>query len=648
MRGRSLWSLARWGSVLAVLLIVAAAPNIWGTAVDQLDIMNAGKGPSSDHWFGTDNLGRDVLWRTILAARLTLSLALGATMIAFAIALPLGSMLAMAQGVGRVIGLRTLDAMLAIPGILVAIVIATILGPGTTTAVLAVGLSSVPAIVRLTFALTSSLIERDFVYGARLLGVSGFALIRRHILPNISDPLMVALATSIAFALVEVSALSFLGLGIQPPAYDWGYLLVDGAQAAYVNPAAAVPPAAAIVLTGMVVGYLGDRVAVLLNPQRRQVERAMPGRVRPTGGMRTEDVPEQSAPPVTGQELLATRDLTVSLMRAGERQALVAGINLTVAPGEIVGVLGESGCGKSLTALAIGVLLERPLVATAARHIVGGEDLNVLPESRRADHLAGSVAYVFQDPGGSLNPALTIERQMVEAAMFHSRLSWKDALDRAREKLSLVGLAPGDNLFSRFPHQLSGGMKQRVMVAMALMTDPSLIIADEPTTALDVTIQAQVLKVLKGINRDLGTSMILITHDIGVLAEVCTRAIVMYAGRIVEEATVDQLADRPLHPYSRALLESVPTLHTDKECELYAIPGRPPLPDEVAGMTGCSFASRCSRATEICRNARPPLQVFPGKRSAACWHVGEVTTEGRPSGEWPTTKRTASMRDPYE
>jgi peptide/nickel transport system ATP-binding protein len=315
---------------------------------------------------------------------------------------------------------------------------------------------------------------------------------------------------------------------------------------------------------------------------------------------------------------LAVRDLSTTLFtRRGEMKA-VDGLSLSVAAGETLALVGESGCGKSLSALSIMRLLpDPPARITGGAVVLNGRDIVAVTEETMLDIRGKEIGMIFQDPMSSLNPVATIEKQIAEVLTTHTELGRGQARVRALELLELVGMPDAARRLDAYPHQLSGGMCQRVMIAMAIACSPSVLIADEPTTALDVTVQAQVLALLKRLQADAGMAMIFITHDLGVVAETADRVVVMYAGRKVEEASVDDLFETPLHPYTAGLIGATPIPGTERAERLADIPGLvPPL---NALPQGCAFAPRCPRVMERCRCERPQLTQPTTGRSVACF-----------------------------
>ncbi len=314
---------------------------------------------------------------------------------------------------------------------------------------------------------------------------------------------------------------------------------------------------------------------------------------------------------------------TVFFTRQGLLKA-VDDVSFSLARGETLAVVGESGCGKSMTALSLLRLIpDPPGRIVGGRVLLEGRDLLALDEEAMRDVRGNQISMIFQEPMTSLNPVLTIGRQIAEALRLHQDLSRAAAWEKAVEMLRLVRIPEPRQRAQEYPHQLSGGMRQRAMIAMALACNPKVLIADEPTTALDVTIQAQILDLMQGLQHELGTAIILITHDLGIVAETARRVIVMYAGRKVEEADVETLFEAPLHPYAQALLQSIPRLSlvagAAPASRLKEIPGMVPSLAELP--PGCAFAARCAFADAQCRRERPPYEEKRPGHWAACWHA---------------------------
>jgi peptide/nickel transport system ATP-binding protein len=319
--------------------------------------------------------------------------------------------------------------------------------------------------------------------------------------------------------------------------------------------------------------------------------------------------------------LLAVEDLAVSFGRAGRRVRVLDGISFAIEPGEILGVVGESGSGKTVTALALARLLGEQGTIERGRILLDGRDLAALSADEMTDVRGRDLAMIFQEPMTSLNPLLRAGFQVAEVLMEHLGLARAEAMRRAVGLLDQVGIADAARRAEAYPHQLSGGMRQRVMIAMALACKPKLLIADEPTTALDVTIQAQILALLRDLRDRTGAAILLITHDLGVIAETVDRVLVMYAGEIVEEAPVERLFAAPAHPYTRLLLRSIPSVEA-KRRTLEAIAGAPPSPLRFPG--GCRFHPRCPLSVDLCAEKSPTREPASGGGIVRCWRKADV------------------------
>jgi oligopeptide/dipeptide ABC transporter ATP-binding protein len=314
--------------------------------------------------------------------------------------------------------------------------------------------------------------------------------------------------------------------------------------------------------------------------------------------------------------LLSIHDLRTWFYTEGGVARAVDGVSFEVGAGETVGIVGESGCGKSVTALSILRLIQPPgRIEPGSRIEFEGKDLVTLGDEEIRDIRGNRISMIFQEPMSALNPVFRVGDQVAEVARVHAGISKSEAWNRAVEMLSLTGIPDADSRARQYPHQLSGGMRQRVLIAMALMMKPALVIADEPTTALDVTIQAQILDLLVDLQKKIGTSILMITHDLGVIAETTSRVIVMYAGEVVEQADVEELFAKPHHPYTEGLMHSMPHIGHDQE-RLNVIPGTVPAPTDWP--TGCRFRDRCPYSWERCEQEHPPLYQIGGAHVSRC------------------------------
>lgn len=535
------------GVLSLIVLVAVLAPEILGSAAD--DSSQRAAPPSAQHLLGTDAAGHDMLFRSLVATRLTLLMTAAATGIAVVIGVMLGIGVWLIPPRAREVSLRFIDGMVAFPGLLLALVIAAVLGAGAVPAVIAIGVAGIPYFARLTANLAAKISQQEYIMTARLLGVPSLRVARIHMLPNMAEPLLVLSASTFAQTLTAISALSFVGLGVQSPSYDWGKLLNDSLPSLLSGRAyQMVGPATLIVLTGLAAVLIGDGLAAAANPR--------------SAGKRTS--PAAHAHPAaidathSGTEYVVdVRNLVVS---AGTQQ-LVKGISFGIKDGEILGIVGESGSGKTLTAMSLARLLPEGLGSSASRMAMGELDMRGKVQPKQ---LAESLGLIYQDPGSTFNPALKMGTQLTEVLRTHKGKSRGAARAVILKSLQAVHLAKPERLLRQHPHELSGGMRQRAMIASALATEPRLIIADEPTTALDVTVQAEILRELKRVNRDHGTAMMFISHDIGVVKAICHRVLVMYQGEIVEEiSAADLTVETAKHPYTRALLAATPSI-TDR------------------------------------------------------------------------------------
>ena len=610
----------------AVLLVSILAPGLVGDYVSVFDVTRANEGPSPSHLLGTDGLGRDILARVVVGTRLSIGVAFAATGFGVLIGIVVGSLVAITGPRLRTILLRTNDALWTFPTILICIFVAAVTGPGTVAALVGVGLHLSFSFVRITSALAMSIGNREYIAAARVLGIKGPRLMLRYLLPSMAETLVITATVAISTSILTVTSLSFLGLGVQPPEFDWGRMLTEGVRAFYVTPAAALGPAVAIAVSALAFGLVGEAAARAMNPvlwvpveppaeRARRVatpsEPAKPG----TSWVTTIPTPVE-AEAAAGPSVLEVRDLEGTFPGPSGPVAVVDHVSFSLRTAEMLGIVGESGSGKTMTAMAIAQIVPFP-GSVKGKVKLKGKALEAMKPKERARLLGTELALVFQDPTSSLNPALTIGTQLTEGVEEHRGLSSRQARSLAVARINEVNIPTPELQLGRRPHELSGGMRQRVTIAMGLMNEPSLLIADEPTTALDVTIQAQIMELIQRINREHHTAVMLISHNIALVSQNCSRLLVMYAGRVIEDLTSKELTSGPLHPYTRALLAAVPTMSHPRGTPLEYIPGQSPGFAEVP--PGCPYHPRCPLAIEKCGVERPPLQLRPDRRSVACW-----------------------------
>lgn len=520
---------------------------------DLIDPARANEGPSALHWLGTDQLGRDVLSRTIAAAPLSLQLALMATALSVLCGTLVGIGILFVPRWLSTATLRFTEVFLAFPGILIALILAAIMGAGVVSAVLAIAIAGIPSVIRLTNSIAYSQLQRDHVRNARVIGVGDARIFRRYLLPPTSRSLGIAATYDVGLSLVAMASLSFLGLGVQLPTYDWGRLLGSGVTAINLNIWSAAAPAIAIAVAGAGFAALGEELS-RRGSQTSSVTVRLP---RDDG----RSVRPKLVPADPEDAVVSVEDLRVSYPRRdGEADVAVDGVSMTIRPGEIVGVIGESGSGKSTLAMAVASLLPPSAVFDARALFVAGVELSTESQKSIDAVLSTQVSVVFQEPMSSLNPVHGVGRQITEKLRLRKLTDRSQTRRQAIDALEAVNISSPELRLKQKPFELSGGMRQRVMIAMGMLPQPRLLIADEPTTALDVTVQRQVLNILRGIRDQHGTSILFISHDLGVIATLCDRVNVMRSGQIVEHGEVSDVLSNPQHDYTKQLLAAAPTL----------------------------------------------------------------------------------------
>ena len=598
------------GAVLIAVTVVALlAPLLPLPDPDATAPANRLKPPLSDGApLGTDHLGRDLLSRLIWGTRLSLAVGVAAAALAAVIGSAAGITAGFLGGRTDHLLMRGVDMLMAFPYILLALAIVAVLGPGLLNALYAVAAVNIPFFARNIRGATVGIAHREFVDAARLAGMGNLRIIRSEVLPNVAPVIVIAMSTTIGWMILETAGLSFLGLGSQPPQADLGSMLGEGRKLLITAPHASFVPGVMIFVIVVSVNLLGDGIRDALDPRLRSGALS-----RPAAATRVErrDVPEarQSA------ALLEVERLRTEFQAGPRIYKAVDGVGFTVAPGECLGLIGESGSGKSVTALSLlGLVASPPGVITGgAVRIAGKDTLSMTGEQLR--RLRGArAACIFQDPLSALHPLHTIGDQIEEAIRAHRPVRRREARNHAVSLLEQVRIPNAAARAGAFPHELSGGMRQRAGIALALANDPDLVIADEPTTALDVTVQAQVLALLDELRRERNLALVFITHDFGVVAQLCDRVAVMYAGRIVETGPTADVLANPQHPYTRRLIACVPEPGGGRRT-LTAIPGLPPPADALPA--GCAFAPRCDKARPACRQHDVALRQ-QGDRGVRC------------------------------
>jgi len=559
------------------------------------------------HPLGTDQLGRDLLARLLHGTRTSLAMGISATLVAALI----GSLIGLVAGYfgGRTDNLimRGIDMLMGFPYILLALAIVAALGPGLMNALYAIAVVNIPFFARNIRGVTVGLARREFVDAARLSGKGHALVLATEVLPNVLPTIVITMSTTVGWMILETAGLSFLGLGAQPPQADLGSMLGEGRKLLFTAPHVSIIPGLMIFALVMSINLLGDGIRDLLDPRLKSGALTRPAARTAVDAARPR--PAATAAGESGQPLLDVRGLQTQFEIGRRVYRAVGGVDLQLREEECLGLVGESGSGKSVTAMSL-----LGLVPTPAGRIVGGrvgyagEDLLDVPDARLRELRGGDFAYIFQDPLSSLHPLFRIGEQVAEALRAHRPLGRAEARRRVVELLELVQIPNPAQRLDAYPHELSGGMRQRVCIAMALANDPRVLIADEPTTALDVTVQAQMLRLLDRLRRERRAAVLFITHDFGVVAEICDRVAVMYAGRVVELGPAAAVLASPAHPYTRKLIDCVPVLGEPRR-SLDAIPGLPPAVDRLP--PGCAFAPRCPRARDDCARGEIDLRPLP-------------------------------------
>jgi peptide/nickel transport system permease protein len=606
------------GLTLVVLYLLLA---IFGPALAPQDAFRQNfaqtlRAPSAAHWFGTDQLGRDVLSRILVGARATLGIGVGGVGVAFLIGVPLGILAAWRRGWIEAALMRAIDIMLSFPDIVFALAVVAILGANTQNVIIAVGVVSIPVFARTARAVTLSILAEPYIEGSAALGASPGRIILRHVLPNISGTLLTLSTLLFASTLLSASGLGFLGLGTQPPFPEWGTMLGESRSYIRSHPYLATFPGLFLAVSALAFNLLGDALRTIYDPTSRRTTRRPPflAFLRRRKAATTRDVEAPSAESAA----VAVRGLDIAFHASEGLLAVVRDVDLTIRSGRTLALVGESGSGKSTLLRAIGTLVNPQEVAITAGSIaIGGEPALGLAPAALRELRRRKIGVVFQDAASALNPVLTVGDQLAEAVRAGSRLDAASVRQRCIGLLEDVKIADPERRLAMYPHQFSGGMKQRIVIAIALAQDPEVLLADEPTSALDVTIQQQILVLLREIQRKRGMAVLLVTHDLTLVARFADDVAVMYAGRIVENGEVATVLERPLHPYTLALRASALGGGESRGRPLPSIPGEPPLVGRFP--SGCAFRPRCPRTagrSECAAQEPAPRRV--AAREVAC------------------------------
>ena len=611
-----------------VLLVLVALSAILAPVIaphDPLEITKAYQPPDGTYLFGTDNAGRDILSRMLYGGQYSLVIGFGATAFALVLGSIIGAVAAVARKAISEVIMRVLDVIMSIPGIALAAILVLILGNSVPAIIFSIGFMYTPQIARIVRANVVSEYGEDYVRAVIVSGARAPWILMKHVLRNCIAPIMVFTVTLVADAIIFEASLTFIGAGIAEPTPTWGNILSSARDGVLLGRWwQALFPGIAIMVTCLALNILSEgltdamaaapsapvsnenadsrREADLLvaDPVRAYKEQAA-SLSRRLGALREVELArtDRRVPDYSVEPILQVKNLSIGFPRHGNVH-VVDNVSFDVRPGQCMALVGESGCGKSITTKTIMNLL--PDSARIEGQILyKGQDLLKLSKEEHRKLLGHELAMVYQDSLSSLNPSMLISAQM-------KQLTSRGGTRSAEELLELVGLDPKRTLES-YPHELSGGQCQRVIIAMALTRNPSLVICDEPTTALDVTVQKQVIKLLNDLQKQLGFAMIFVSHDLALVAEVASEITVMYAGQVVESAPTKELLTNPVHEYTQGLLGAVLSIEAHDGSRLHQVPGSVPSPADFP--KGDRFAPRSSHPT-VGLDVHPILKPVPG------------------------------------
>ena len=609
--------------LVAVVLISILAPII--APYDPLAIGTARQAPDAAHVFGTDDKGRDILSRILYGGRISLIIGFGSVLFALVLGSVVGALAAVSRKAVSEVIMRCLDIIMSVPGIALAAVLVTILGNSVPAIIFSIGFMYTPQIARIVRANIVSEYGEDYVRAVIVSGARAPWILMKHVLRNCAAPIMVFTVTLVADAIIFEASLTFLSAGIAEPTPTWGNILAD-ARAGVLSGRwwQALYPGIAIMLTCLALNILSEGITDAMaaapsapvdtenSESRREADLLVADPVRAykeqaeslasrLAALREVELArtDRRVPDYSVEPLLQVKNLSIGFPRHGDVN-VVDNVSFDVRPGQCMALVGESGCGKSITTKTVMNLL--PDTARIQGEVIyKGQDLLKLSPEEHRKLLGTEIAMVYQDSLSALNPSMLISAQM-------KQLTSRGGTRSAEELLELVGLDPKRTLES-YPHELSGGQCQRVIIAMALTRDPSLVICDEPTTALDVTVQKQVIKLLNDLQKKLGFAMIFVSHDLALVAEVASEITVMYAGQVVESAPTRELLTNPIHEYTQGLLGSVLSIEAHDGSRLHQVPGSVPSPADFP--RGDRFAPRSSHPT-VGLDVHPVLKPVPG------------------------------------
>ena len=554
---------------LVLLLVLSIGAPVFAP-LDPLeqDLLALKQLPSAEHWLGTDALGRDVFSRMVHGVSLTIAGVIEAVVMASLLGLSLGVSAGYFGGLWDRCVQQYVSLVQSLPTMLIMLAVLAVFGQAMLPAMVTLGVMGSAGVSRVLRSVTLAVREELYIAAARISGLSDAHIIVRHVLPRIAGPVIVQMSLFAAIAVIVQTGISFLGLGVAPPAPTWGSMIFEASASLNDFPWLLVPSGGVVALTVLSFGLLGDslRDASTESWSRPAVRQSVKARQ----AIQPKDLPEGC--------LLSLRDVTIVTGTGSATRTLVQGVNLDLKQGETLGIVGESGSGKTLTSLSLMGLLPPGVHVSTGTAVINGEVIDLSNEKRLTQLRGATVGMIFQEPMAALDPCFTIGHQLAEVIRLQG-LGATQVQAKVMELLEQVKIPNPQDVAKRYPHQISGGMAQRVGIARALASEPRILLADEPTTALDVTVQAEILALLRSLSQSRQMAVVLVTHDWGVVADICDRAMVLRHGQVLESATVVDLFHRPQHPYTQALLAANP--HSAKPGDVL-----PTVDDKLMNITG--------------------------------------------------------------
>jgi peptide/nickel transport system permease protein len=617
---------------LAALVAASLSARWWlPFKTEDQDFTAVLSGPTAAHWLGTDELGRDLLSRIFASAAGTL----GTSMITVIVAVGLGTVLAMlaaaaGERVEAVIS-RITEIMMSLPGTVIILAVIGAVGTNIPLIMAILGVLISAGIYRVMLGQAKSLQSQLYVDAAKVDGVSSMGISLRHVLPGLTTTIVVQSALIFAVGMLIQAGLAFIGFGPPIPQPSWGGMIQSASQHVYDAPWLMVPTGAVLALTVLAANAIGNALGKAPNAAASHLPSAAIRRRRAAAAAAaTAAETKLDEGPAPG--VLSVRGLSVGVDGG---TPLVTDVSFDVEQGTVLGLVGESGCGKTMTALSLLGLLPSGVSATGGRILWNGRNLASAAERDMEGIRGRHIALISQEPMRALDPMFTVGYQLTAAIRRLRNMGKAEARAEALSLLEKVGIVDAGRILRTYPHQISGGMAQRVAIALALSGRPRLLVADEPTTALDVTVQAEILSLLRSLVKDTGMSVVLVTHDLGVVADICDNVAVMYAGQVVESGRTASILDNPRHPYTLALLAADPHANTaaDMPERLATISGQVPQPKDWPA--GCRFLARCQFAGSACAAPVPLLPSGSEAGEVRCVKADELAVEGL---EWLATE----------